>query len=85
MESLRPQPSSRATRLPPPALHHLPSNAAAETLSSPSSFDGRCASTATGAEAGGCSGRGGWILRCRPGKGLERRMVVARSGVKEVY
>jgi hypothetical protein len=51
-ESIRPRPSSRAARLPPPALHHLPWNATVETLSSPSSFDGRGAATAVVAEAG---------------------------------
>ena len=51
-ESIRPRPSSRAARLPPPALHHLPWNATVETLSSPSSFDGRGAATAAVAEAG---------------------------------
>ncbi|KAK1684422.1 hypothetical protein QYE76_045270 [Lolium multiflorum] len=50
-ESIRPRPSSRAARLPPSALHHLPWNATVETLSSPSLFDGRGAATAAVAEA----------------------------------
>ena len=68
----------------PPAPHHLPWSAAAETLSSPSSFDGRGAATAAGAGSsgglwgsglrGGCAGEGRSSAAAREGGGRGGRV-----------